>query len=400
MFEDFINALRNFKVNKMRTLLSLLGIVIGVMAVVIVTTLGNSLDATVRKIFSRFTMDVLYLERWQVDENKLPFNEEFRTDLMRNVSGIKNVFYYSFLSGTMSRADTASSEQGGSIIACEYGAIEANGYEIDYGESFLPFDFVNGSHKIILGKNIAESLFPEGSAVGKQLTVYTQKAQFTLTVAGVLKHKDAWSYSPDRAAYIPFSFVTKKINPRPEIGRVDVQLYNENDAENVSRQIGNYADKKTDTHNSLWVSSAKTQMQENNKIFGVIGVVLTSIAGISLLVGGIGIMNIMIVTVTERRHEIGMRKALGASNADIRNQFLVESATITFSGGLLGVVLGMLISALVGAVAFPKDWDFVFAFNFGGTVAAFAVSVFTGIFFGLNPALKAARMDPIEALND
>ena len=111
-------------------------------------------------------------------------------------------------------------------------------------------------------------------------------------------------------------------------------------------------------------------------------------------------MNIMIVTVNERRHEIGMRKALGATDADIRNQFLVESATITFSGGLLGVALGMLISALVGAFAFPKDWDFVFAFNFGGTVAAFAVSVFTGIFFGLNPALKAARMDPREALND
>ena len=400
MFEDFINALRNFKVSKMRTLLSLLGIVIGVTAVVIVTTLGNSLDATVRKVFSRFTMDVLYLERWQVDENKLPFNEAFRTDLMRNVNGIKNIFYYSFLSGTMSRDDMASSEQGGNIIACEYGSIEANGYELDYGEGLSPSDFVNGSHKIVLGKNIAESLFPEGSAVGKQLIVYTQKARFTLTVAGVLKHKDVWAYSPDRAAYVPFGFVTKKIHPQPEIGRVDVQLYNESEAENVSRQIGNYADKKADTHNALWVSSAKRTMQENNKIFGVIGVVLTSIAGISLVVGGIGIMNIMIVTVTERRHEIGMRKALGATNADIRNQFLVESATITFSGGLLGVVLGILISALVGVFAFPKDWDFVFAFDLRGTVAAFVVSVFTGIFFGLNPALKAARLDPIEALND
>ena len=184
MFEDFINALRNFKVSKMRTLLSLLGIVIGVTAVVIVTTLGNSLDATVRKVFSRFTMDVLYLERWQVDENKLPFNEAFRTDLMRNVNGIKNIFYYSFLSGTMSRDDMAA-EQSASVIACEYGSIEANGYELDYGEGLLPSDFVNGSHKIVLGKNIAESLFPEGSAVGKQLIVYTQKARFTLTVAGV-----------------------------------------------------------------------------------------------------------------------------------------------------------------------------------------------------------------------
>ena len=141
-------------------------------------------------------------------------------------------------------------------------------------------------------------------------------------------------------------------------------------------------------------------MQENNKVCGVIGVVLTSIAGISLLVGGIGIMNIMIVTVTERKHEIGIRKALGATNADIRNQFLIESATITFTGGLLGVILGICISALVGAFAFPKDWDFVFAFNLGGTVAAFAVSVSTGIFFGLNPALRAAKLDPVEALSE
>lgn len=399
MIEDFINALQNFKINKMRTLLSLLGIVIGVTAVVIVTTLGNSLDATVKKIFSRFTMDIMYLEHWQVGEKKLPFNEEFRNGLKNNISGIKNIFYFSYLNGsTLSRGNISASDN--QIIACEYGAIEANDYEIDYGKYFTPSDFINGSHKIILGKKVAEHLFPEGNAVGKQLTVYTQKAQFALTVAGVLKHKEVWAYSPDRVAYIPFAFVTTKIHPRPHIARVDVQLYDENEAEIVSRQMQEYADKKADTRNALWVSSAKAQMQENNKVFGVIGVVLTSIAGISLLVGGIGIMNIMIVTVTERKHEIGIRKALGATNADIRNQFLIESATITFTGGLLGVILGICISALVGAFAFPKDWDFVFAFNLGGTVAAFAVSVSTGIFFGLNPALRAAKLDPVEALSE
>lgn len=399
MIEDFINALQNFKINKMRTLLSLLGIVIGVTAVVIVTTLGNSLDATVKKIFSRFTMDIMYLEHWQVGEKKLPFNEEFRNGLKNNISGIKNIFYFSYLNGsTLSRGNISASDN--QIIACEYGAIEANGYEIDYGKYFTPSDFINGSHKIILGKKVAEHLFPEGNAVGKQLTVYTQKAQFALTVAGVLKHKEVWAYSPDRVAYIPFAFVTTKTHPRPHIARVDVQLYDENEAEIVSRQMQEYADKKADTRNALWVSSAKAQMQENNKVFGVIGVVLTSIAGISLLVGGIGIMNIMIVTVTERKHEIGIRKALGATNADIRNQFLIESATITFTGGLLGVILGICISALVGAFAFPKDWDFVFAFNLGGTVAAFAVSVSTGIFFGLNPALRAAKLDPVEALSE
>ncbi|MGI5173731.1 ABC transporter permease [Treponema sp. OMZ 840] len=397
MFEDFINALQNFKTNKTRTFLSLLGIVIGVTAVVIVTTMASSLDASMKRIFSRFTLDMMILEHWQIAPRKLPFNEEFRRELTENVDGIKNIFYFYDFNERILRTNFSTDAR---ISACEQGAIEANRYEIDYGTSLLPADFANGAHKVVLGKSIAETLFPEGNAVGKTITLNTNKANFTLTVAGVLKHKDVWTYSPDRTIFIPRTFVSKKIKPVQRIFRADIQLINENDADKVSRLIRDYTDKKTGVQNALWVSSAKSMLQENNKILVIVNIVLTSIAAISLLVGGIGIMNIMIVTVTERKHEIGMRKALGASNADIRNQFLVESATLTLTGGTVGVILGILICFFVINFVFPKDFEFVFAFNLTGTIVAFIVSVSTGIFFGLNPALKAAHLDPVEALSD
>ncbi len=397
MFEDFINALQNFKVNKTRTFLSLLGIVIGVTAVVIVTTMASSLDATLKKEFSRFALDIMNIEYWQADEQKLPFNEAFRKELSENVTGIKNIFYFCDFNARVLRANVSTDVR---ISACEYGALEANQYKIDYGSFFTTSDFAHGTHKAVLGKNIAETLFPEGNAVGKTITLNTKKANFTLTVIGVLEHKSVWSYSPNRTIFIPRSFVSKKINPLQEIYRVDIQLVDENSAGTVRRLVNDFADKKAEVLNAIWISTAQGVLEDSNKELAIVNIVLTAIAAISLLVGGIGIMNIMIVTVTERKHEIGIRKALGASNGNIRNQFLVESATLTLTGGTIGVLLGSVICFLIVTFVFPKDIGFIFAFNLTGTIVAFAVSVSTGIFFGLNPALKAARLDPVEALSE
>ena len=133
---------------------------------------------------------------------------------------------------------------------------------------------------------------------------------------------------------------------------------------------------------------------------------MTAVAAISLLVGGIGIMNIMLVTITERKKEIGIRKALGASNAAIRSQFLVESATLTLTGGFIGVVLGLIIGGSIARILLPmlaenpEDITIVTSFDIGGIIIAFVISVAIGIFFGLSPALKAAKLDPVKALAD
>ena len=135
-------------------------------------------------------------------------------------------------------------------------------------------------------------------------------------------------------------------------------------------------------------------LEQVSKITGTMSMMLSAIAAISLLVGGIGIMNIMIVTVTERKQEIGIRKALGASPSDIRQQFLVESASITLIGGILGVLLGIILSI---AVEYVQSQSIII--NYNACLIAFVFSVFVGIFFGLNPASRAAKLDPVIALS-
>ena len=138
----------------------------------------------------------------------------------------------------------------------------------------------------------------------------------------------------------------------------------------------------------------QTMLNQMDEITNTMSVMLSSIAAISLLVGGIGIMNIMIVTVTERRQEIGIRKALGASPLDIRRQFLVESAAITLIGGILGILIGISVSLIVEGIKGQA-----FAVSFWACAVSFVFSVFVGIFFGLNPAARAAKLDPVLALS-
>ena len=142
------------------------------------------------------------------------------------------------------------------------------------------------------------------------------------------------------------------------------------------------------------VNSMKTMIEQVSKITETMSLLLAAVATISLLVGGIGIMNIMIVTVTERRQEIGIRKALGANQKDIMQQFLIESASITVIGGILGIIFGILISLVLEYIK-----GMSFALSFQACIVSFVFSLFVGIFFGINPALRAAKLDPVVALS-
>ncbi|MEL3901711.1 MAG: FtsX-like permease family protein, partial [Treponema phagedenis] len=178
-------------------------------------------------------------------------------------------------------------------------------------------------------------------------------------------------------------------------------LYHSADIDAATQHIEAFSDAFAKKPHSVWLFSQKSMLDEINQVLLVVSAVLTAIAAVSLVVGGINIMNIMLVTVTERRKEIGIRKALGASEAVIRNQFLVESATLSLSGGVLGVLLGTSLSMFLVETVFQRpEFQMVFTQNIPGTAAAFAVSITIGIFFGLRPAVKAARLDPVQALAD
>ena len=190
-----------------------------------------------------------------------------------------------------------------------------------------------------------------------------------------------------------------------EVRSIDVVAHRQEDAslvktriQQVSSEIAGARSNGTIKEEVIWAFSAEEQFQQFSRMMNMISLILSAIAAISLLVGGIGIMNIMLVTVTERKKEIGIRKALGATNSAIRNQFLIESATLTLLGGALGVVVGVFLSYIAVAKAFPSY--FIFSLNTNGIIISFVVSVSIGIFFGFYPAIKAAKLDPVIALQE
>ena len=394
MFEDFINALQNFTRNKTRTFLSLLGVIIGVASVIVITSMGQSSTAQIQATFGSSGLDLVQMSggfmRRKRDAVTLTFDEAFRQDLFDHVEHVKRVWYKNSLSVTLSYGETSVTS---SCTAVEAGYLEMCGLVLDYGDYFTVTDDVYGAQKIVLGSEVASALFPDGNAVGRTVLAVTSKVPFPFRVVGVLKEQTSGMESSTTGIYIPRGFYAKKIAPNPAAATVMIQAVSPAYCTKIVTEATEYAEERSGTEGSVNVTSMQTFIEQMNSITRTLSLMLSGIAAISLLVGGIGIMNIMIVTVTERRQEIGIRKALGASPAAIRRQFLVESASITLLGGTLGILLGIGISF---AVEYVRGQPF--AIQVGACLTAFVFSVAVGVFFGLNPASRAARLDPVEAL--
>ncbi|PIE99034.1 MAG: ABC transporter substrate-binding protein [Treponema sp.] len=413
MIEDFWNALQNFRTNKMRTILSLLGIIIGVTSVVIITTLGHSLEESIAGEFTEYNMNLLKVRTQAnleslnngVHEPLVKFDDEFRNNLLKRVPKIKNVFLVSSMYKDISRRRVNIGSK--NIEPAPPNRLKDLKVEIDYGRFFNTSDHLNAAYKVIIGSKVALELFPEGNAVGKKISVKRRVGRnyenIMFEVVGVLTEGEKWFVRTLDTLYIPASTYKKLKGGRGEdCWDIEVIAYNPNDIEFIKNEIKKIAKEAAPPSNyrAVYISSAKSQLDQMHKVLGMVQVVIVAIASISLLVGGIGIMNIMLVTVTERKKEIGIRKALGATNRAIQMQFLVESATLTLTGGVIGVTFGILISRLLfsGIVPFPDELKF--HFNPTGTIIAFTVSVFIGVFFGLHPAIKASKLDPVVALSE
>lgn len=394
MLEDFLNAIANFRRNKLRTLLSLLGIIIGVASVIIIMSMGESSKQEISNQFGTAGLDMVQVSsgwfRRRRDAVTLQFDEAFREDLFGSVENIKKVWYKNSLSATISYGESSASS---SCTAVESDYMQTFGMQLDSGRFFTVTDNVAGNQKIILGSEIASSLFPNGDAVGKRLLLVSSKVPFSFEVVGVLKEQTSGMETTTTSCFIPRGFYAKKVKPNPNADSIMVQAVSTDKASALAEKVEDFCEKKSGTEGSVNVMSMQSMIEQVSSVLNTVSIMLSAIAAISLLVGGIGIMNIMIVTVTERRQEIGIRKALGASPAVIRRQFLIESAAITVIGGSVGIILGSLISV---AIEFVRNLSPVVSLP--SCVIAFFFSVFVGIFFGLSPASRAAKLDPVEAL--
>lgn len=392
MWEDFIYSIQSFKRNKTRTFLSLLGIIIGVASVIVITSLGSSSTKQVEDTFGTSGLDCVSITSGFMrrrSSSLLRFDENFRDELFDNVEGIKKIWYKNSMNATISYGENSGNIN---CSAIETGYLEMYNLELESGEFFNVTDNEEGTQKIILSYDTAQLYFPAGDGVGKKVMLVSNNVTFGFKVIGVLKKQS--SGMENGAAFIPRGFYSKKIQANPQAATILVQAVSNDKTESLMKDIEEWCKEKTGEDNVIYISSMQSMLEQMSDITNTMSIMLSAIAAISLLVGGIGIMNIMIVTVTERKQEIGIRKDLGASPSDIKQQFLIESASITLFGGILGVVLGIAVSI---GVEYVMQQSFVI--NLQACLIAFVFSVFIGIFFGLNPASRASRLDPVIALS-
>lgn len=426
MFEDLIFTFKNFKTHKLRTALSILGIVIGIMAVTVITTLGSSLYGSLLYLLKNvsgasFNTLELYPE-WNRETRNLAFqpDEAYRQGLYKSCDKIAHIFYSKnfFVTVLRGSANTTEASAQQNLTGIEPQYLEVSGTKLAIGHFFSRSDFAERSRKAIIDYQLAAELFPEGHAVGKKFSITfsnynrsrTDQEQawpriFFLEVIGVMEKSENAYLGNQRFIYVPDTFLSGLIKD-DEASSVKVYLNDENDYAEVKQTIQSYSDTYSGIKRSVYVYSPKEMQSVMDKVLGMVQIILSAIAFISLFVGGINIMNIMTATVAERKKEIGIRKAIGATNAEITVQFLIEAATITLTGGVLGVLIGFLLSYGIVNIIPPDIFDpnmpmkMQFIINRQGMLISFFVSVSVGIIFGLRPAIKAAKLDPIAALND
>ena len=354
--------------------------------------MGESSTKQVQDTFGTNGLDIVEIRSGFMRRNRdsitLVFDESFRENLFDGVKDIKKIWYKNSLSATLSVGEVSASV---SCTAIEYGCLEMYGFQLEEGKFFSVSDVEEGMQKIILSHDMAEQLFPDGNALGQKIMLVVDKVTFGFKIVGITK--DQTTGMETGTAFIPRGFYSKKIKPNPSADSVLVQVTSQEKSSPMVQTLTSYCKNLTGT-DSVRVNSMKTMIEQVSKITETMSLLLAAVAAISLLVGGIGIMNIMIVTVTERRQEIGIRKALGANQKDIMQQFLIESASITVIGGILGIIFGILISLVLEYIK-----GMSFALSFQACIVSFVFSLFVGIFFGINPALRAAKLDPVVALS-
>ena len=390
IWENIHLALKAMVASKMRTLLSLLGIVIGVGSVIAILTLGESATKSITQTIVEGGLETITIFPDRNDPKVSEFDEEFTDVLKRNVDDIETVLPVNS-SSALVRVEQETTNATVSGVVSSYA--EVLDYEVAEGEFFTLADNLSSRQVAVLGSDIAAELFPNQSAVGRYISIFRNQAKSYLVIA-VMEEKDAnFNLQYNGSVYIPYNTYTDRFVKPTYVGSYVIRVAEGADALAVSDDVSSYLDSTVGT-DAYRIFSPASLAEMATSITGTLSSFLAAIAAISLLVGGIGIMNIMLVSVAERTKEIGVRKALGASPKVIMGQFITEAMVLTLTGGLLGIVLGVSISYIVARAV---EWQLFISYTSFLLAAGFSTLV--GVFFGWYPAYKASKLDPIEALN-
>lgn len=398
--ELIITALNALKGNILRTLLTMLGIIIGISSVILIISLGQGATASITDQISSFGANLISVTpgaeefgpaRGAASLLTLKYSDAVAISEAK-VPGVTDV---SAQAGTRAVAVANGENVNATISGVDPAYASIQSLDVEQG-TFFDQGQVDGLAPVaVVGPDIIKALFGVGAApVGKLLKIDGKPFR----IIGVLKAKGLSGFvNPDESIYLPITTTMKTLLGRNNVDNIVVTA---DSAEAVPQVMESIKGLLLDRHRiadpkqaDFTIRSAQDAIDTLGTVTGVLTALLSAIAAISLVVGGIGIMNIMLVTVTERTREIGLLKAIGAKRRDILSQFLIEAVVLTVSGGILGMALGTLLAYVISSAI-----DIPFSLSATAIVLAVGVSSIVGIIFGIYPARKAAGLSPIDAL--
>ena len=400
-------ALRAIAANKMRSFLTALGIIIGIAAVITMLAIGQGSKASIKANIAEMGSNMIMISpgadmRGGVRQDA----SSMETLKQADYQSIKeDCNYISAISPTVNSSGQwiyGNNNTQSSIYGVNQDYLSIRQLKVADGEMFTDTDIKAAAKVCILGKTVVDYLFPDGSdPIGKVVRFNS----IPFRVVGVLQKKgyNSMGMDQDDLVLAPYTTVMKRILAQTYLGGIVCSAITEEASQPAQDQISEILRRNHKLKDATETTEAdeddfNIRSQEEissmmNSTMSTITILLGSVAGISLLVGGIGIMNIMYVSVTERTREIGLRMSVGARGIDILNQFLIEAILLSVTGGIIGVILGVSLSLSLNAFLHIatqiEPWSIIMSF---------AVCTFTGVFFGWYPAKKAARLDPIEAI--
>jgi putative ABC transport system permease protein len=392
LFETINLAFSAILRNRLRSFLTILGIVIGVLSVIVLIALVNGLQSYITGQISGFGSNLVFVIPGSLNGGRGPGGAAVNRLQFSDVNTLKrsldsNVEVTSVITKAASAKFGNKLSKNMTVTGAEQNYLKiVTGTKIDKGRFINEAEATSGKRVAVIGKTVINNLFPDSNPVGKKIMI----GALTYEVVGTFEPKGStFGQDQDNAAIIPAIALRKQFGiDKPNA--IYISASSADDIPKITAEVKSILLKRI-TEDDFTVQTQEQALSTISQITGVLTLALGGIAAISLLVGGIGVMNIMLVSVTERTREIGLRKALGAKAKDIRNQFLIEALTLSGLGGVIGIILGIGLSLLISLF-------FTTSVTLWSVALSFGFSMLVGVVFGVTPAIRASKLDPITAL--
>lgn len=403
---EFLEALESLLHHKLRTILTLLGMIFGVGAVIAMLSIGKGAEQEALQLIDSMGLRNIIVKEKNIDDNRLREVRESSMGLtLQDLNAARETLPFLSTFSALKRIDVyALYSHTGTSDANVYGVTPAHeqmaNLNVKKGRFLLPLDDLVYAPVCTIGSRVAQVLFPGEEPVGKHIKIN----HAWMTVVGVLKDKNLTKNEFEGISlkgeqnniYVPLQTALKTFYFKPLASEIDefrVQLKKGIPSTIAATTLVNLMKRRHKDTDDYEIIVPEELLEQHRKTQNIFTIVMACIAGISLLVGGIGIMNIMLATVMERTREIGLRRAIGARQKDIKRQFILETFAVSAMGGVLGIVFGFSLSIAISLfTGWPVGWSLI------SVILSVGVCAIIGLVFGIYPAVQASRLDPIEAL--